>query len=220
MEDYIFNFFSCKIQPVNLFILLFLIILEIILNIDNIIIYSLAISQLSYFKKTFKIKYLLFLIILLIRIYLIKFILSLSYINNIDIFYIYSYHYTIKNFMFTIGGIILLKKYFTEKSLNKITNIKNFKIQNNNNFLLIKNYLQIIFIDVISSLDSLIILTSITKKFFLIFIAVIISYIIIIFITNFIIKIINKYEIIRLLILKILFFLGITFLIKGIIHLF
>ena len=190
-----------------------LLILEVILGVDNIIFISLAITKISP-KLRNKAKYIglsLALIMRIIALYGTSIVLSL---NN-PIVHLLNINLSAKNLFMIFGGTFLIYQGLSEIlsdifNLNNKQNIKNFK----SNFYLI--ILQIMFVDLIFSIDSILTAIGITHDIFIIQIVFIISIIFTILFSNHIIHAITTYNNIKTIAVMFVLVLGIILVLDGI----
>lgn len=181
-------------------------VLEIVLSIDNVIFISIIVSNLPFDKQN-KVRYFGLISAMLMRLLLltsVSWIIGLTY----PVFTLMQHSFSARDIILLIGSIFLL--YKSSKEIISITknHQKQQYITEKKSFL--KIIIQIIFLDIIFSLDSVITAIGISNQLFIMMIAVIISVIIMILISKKINKLIDSYPKIKILALSFLILVGIN----------
>ena len=190
-----------------------LLILEVILGVDNIIFISLAVIKISPELRN-KAKYIglsLALIMRIIALYGASTILSL---NN-PVVYLPQLQLSPNNLFMIFGGAFLIYQSLSEilhdiSNKNSSHNFKKFK----SNFYLI--VLQIVLVDIIFSIDSILTAIGITHDIIIIQIVFVLSIIFTILFSNYIIKAITTYSNIKTIAVMFVLVLGIILVLDGI----
>lgn len=181
-------------------------VLEIVLSIDNVIFISIMVSNLPYDKQD-KVRYFGLISAMIMRLLLLTII---SWLINLTspVFTFIKHSFSFRDIILLIGSIFLLYKSIKEV----FTIVKGYKkqkyIAKKKSFL--KILMQIIFLDIIFSLDSVITAIGISNQLFIMMFAVIISVIIMILISKKINSFINNYPKIKILSLLFLILVGIS----------
>ncbi|WDM84943.1 TerC family protein [Ehrlichia sp. JZT12] len=187
--------------------------LEVILGVDNIIFISLAVTKISPELRN-KVKYIglsLALIMRIIALYGASIILSL---NN-PIIYLSQLHLSPNNLFMIFGGAFLIYQGLSE-ILHDIynRNVKqHFKKFKSNFYLVI---LQIMLVDLIFSIDSILTAIGITNDIIIIQIVFILSIIFTILFSNYIIQAITTYSNIKTIAVMFVLVLGVILVLDGI----
>ncbi len=198
--------------------LLSLIFLEIILSVDNLIFVSVISSNLDP-KYQGLARFIGVSTALAMRLLLLFFVGALLKIDKV-FFSIARLEITYKDIVFIAGGIFLLYKSIIEiiKLVKNIKEIKNNKIFYNGNSPIKKFFvvvLQIIFIDLIFSVDAIIIAVAMSVDMKVIVIATLVSMATLLVSINFLSKILEKYPSIKLLAMVFIAALGVIFILNG-----
>ncbi|NIH16813.1 MAG: hypothetical protein G8D24_02000 [Buchnera aphidicola (Periphyllus lyropictus)] len=187
--------------------LLALIVIEIVLGIDNLIFLTVLVKKLNP-KQRKKARIIGLILSLFIRISFLIFISWSTSLTNP----IYSNQYitlSIREIVLLIGGIFLSLISLIE--LNENLYNKNIKKKKNNkysNFWII--IFQIVILDTIFSLDSIVTAIGIVNNLFVMILAVIISIMVMLFISKSLQKIVDKYKTIIVLCLSFLLMIGVS----------
>ncbi|ABD44799.1 membrane protein, TerC family [Ehrlichia chaffeensis str. Arkansas] len=198
MESYITQFFT-------------LLILEIILGVDNIIFISLAVTKILPELRN-KAKYIGLSLALIMRIAVLYGASAILAMNN-PIISLFQLDISPNNLFMVFGGIFLIYQ-----SLSEIWNDifkKNGKIHNlKSNFYYV--ILQIIIVDLIFSIDSILTAIGITHNILIIQIVFVVSIISTILFSHYIIKAITTYSNIKTIAIMFVLVLGILLTLNGI----
>ncbi|UNB92214.1 MAG: hypothetical protein G3R24_00920 [gamma proteobacterium endosymbiont of Trioza apicalis] len=193
--------------------LITLIILEIVLGIDNIVFIAIITDKLIIEHRD-KARFIGLTLALFMRLGLL---LLISWLINLKkpLFNIGIYNFSSKNIILIIGGIFLIIKSTTElyKNIKNKKKIKK-KIKNKNkNFWI--TVIQIIIIDIIFSIDTIITAVGIVNNLIIMISAIIISMPIILFTSKTLTFYINKYKKIMILCLIFLLIVGLNLVANG-----
>ena len=190
---------------------IFLSFLEIILGIDNLIVISLITNKVSkeYQQKARVIGLFLSLIFRLVLLCFIGFLLSFTN----PLFSIYSIEFSTKDIIMFVGGLFLIYKGF--ESLIQEVSIKKQQESKLYNHSFFNAILQIILIDFVFSLDSLISAIGLTNNLYVIASAIIVSIIFMLFFAPFIASFIAKYHSLKIIALAFIFLIGIFLCLEG-----
>lgn len=200
-------------------ILITLTFLEVVLGIDNVIFISLAIQKLpkELRKKARYFGISLALIIRCLMLFALVWIMSLTK----PAITIHDVNFSYKEIILFFGGLFLIytstKEIIEDLIDNNIDNIKNHKTEKK---LYIKSTLsaaimQIMIIDIVFSLDSIITAIGITDKIGVIIIAVIISMAVMLFLSGKISMIIDKFPTLKILALCFIYIIGLILVLEG-----
>lgn len=201
------------INSINAWIsLITLIFLEIILGIDNIIFISILVTQLPKHMKD-KARILGLILAMVTRILLL---ISIFWVMKLvtPLITIMEHNISGKDLILIGGGIFLIWK-----STNEIhENIKNYnknKDYKNNKVGFFSVLIQIVIIDIIFSLDSVITAVGMTEHLLIMIIAVVLSVIVMLCASKYISKFVDKYPTIKILALSFLILIGVTLIAEG-----
>ncbi|CAI27931.1 TerC family protein [Ehrlichia ruminantium] len=199
-ENDIFKFFT-------------LLLLEIILGIDNVIFISLAVIKVPDTIRN-KVRYIglaLALIMRLIALQTASILLSL----NKPVIFLAQLHLSPNNLFMIFGGVFLIYHSICEilDDISKKAHDKNLHNLRSNPYLVI---LQIILIDLVFSIDSILTAIGITYNIFIIQLVFIISIILTILFSKHIIEAITKYSNIKTIAVMFVLILGIILVLDGI----
>jgi predicted tellurium resistance membrane protein TerC len=197
-----------------------LIFLEIILSIDNLIFISMLVGKMD--KKYREITKIIGLgVALTIRLCLFFSVNNLLSMDK-SFFYIGSMEITYREFIFIIGGLFLIYKSTGEAKQIVMNEKKNEQISEQSfyaNKSPIKKFffaiLQIIIIDLIFSIDSVIVAIAISPNMHAMIIATLVSMATLLVSTNFLSKILIKYPSLKLLAMSFIIAIGIIFVLDG-----
>ncbi|AHX04397.1 TerC family protein [Ehrlichia japonica] len=198
MENYIIQFLT-------------LLILEVILGVDNIIFISLAVTKISPALRN-KAKYIGLSLALIMRIVILYGASAILALNN-PIISLLQLNLSPNNLFMIFGGAFLIYQSLSEirhDIFNKNDKINNLK----SNFYLV--ILQIIIVDLIFSIDSILTAIGITHNIFIIQIVFVISIIFTIFFSNYIIKAITTHSNIKTIAVIFVLLLGVILVLDGI----
>lgn len=188
--------------------------LEIVLGIDNLIFISIISNKLpdDQRKKAQFIGLSLSLIIRIALLFTISWIMSLTS----DLFHVFDVGISGRDLILLSGGLFLLYKSTSEIHEKTKTNKNTKEEQENKGRLSMRNaIIQIIALDVIFSLDSIITAVGITNHFWVMVAAVITAVIVMLLSVKFISDFIDQYPSIRILALSFLLVIGITLIADG-----
>lgn len=199
------------IQDINSWFSLFtLSILEIILGIDNMIFISLVISSLPLNQQN-KARYLGLILAMIMRLTLLTSISWLMNLTNI-IFSLYNYQASIKDLVLLLGSLFLM--YKSTKEIYFIIKNKKEKYSNKKSSFF-KIILQIILLDVVFSLDSVITAVGLSNQIFIMITAIIISVIFMSFTLSLLNKFIINHPTIKMLALTFLLFVSVNLIFES-----
>lgn len=192
--------------------------IEIVLGIDNVIFINLLVNNLDQ-KSKYRAKILSIVLILIIKLFILS--TSLKFLENNEVLFSLEYfELSPRSLVLLTGGTLLVSKsileiveMFFEASGKRNSTMKPLKssIQIKHN----KIFGQILMINSILAVDSVMSALSLNQNFYLIISVFILSIFIMIMFTGFIVNLIYKYDTIRILILCFLIFLGIKLLLTS-----
>ncbi|CEI85522.1 TerC family protein [Ehrlichia minasensis] len=188
-----------------------LLVLEVVLGVDNIIFISLAVTKIHPELRN-KVKYIglsLALIMRIITLYGASYIISL----NKPIISLLNFKLSPNNLFMIFGGTFLIYQSLSE-IWNDISNKKHKTSNLKSNFYVV--ILQIITVDFIFSIDSILTAIGITHNIFIIQIVFATSIIFTILFLNYIIKAVIKYSNIKTIAVMFVLMLGIILVLDGI----
>ncbi|WP_226799290.1 TerC family protein [Candidatus Annandia pinicola] len=194
--------------------LIILVLLEMLLSIDNLILISIIISKLPYNKRD-KASNIGILLAMLARFLLLYIVYWTSKFNKI--LNILSFNFSIKNLTFLFGGFFLLIKTsieiynFINKNHKKKDNIK----ERNDKYFFYYVISQVVFLDSLFSIDSIITSIGIIDNIWIIFLSILIVMIIIFFLSKKIVIFLNDNPNVVLLFLSFLLLMGINLVLSG-----
>ncbi|WWO97552.1 MAG: TerC family protein [Candidatus Dasytiphilus stammeri] len=192
--------------------LITLIILEIILGIDNIIFISLVVAKLPKDQQK-KVSHLGLIAAMLIRLILLYFMTRLIKINQV-LFAVFNYVFTMHNIILLVGGLFLIIKSIVE-IINLLRENSNGNEKITVSYCFSATVIQIIFLDILFSFDSVITAVGLSNNILIMFTAIIIAVIIMMYSALKISKFINHYLSLKILALAFLFLVGLTLLLEG-----
>ncbi|WP_343154595.1 TerC family protein [Buchnera aphidicola (Pseudoregma panicola)] len=195
------------LDPSNWAGLLTLIILEVTLGIDNLLFITIISNKLPPYQRD-KARIIGLSIALCIRLILLFLVSWITTLNN-TIIQIKSFKFSSKDIILFFGGIFLLFKAITELN-ERLDHTKSIKIENKiyNSFWFV--ILQIVLLDVIFSLDSVITSLGVVNKLSMMILSMIIAMIIMLYAAKIITKFINKHPTIVLLCISFLLMIGLS----------
>ncbi|WWO98919.1 MAG: TerC family protein [Candidatus Dasytiphilus stammeri] len=203
--------FNWIITPNTWLSLITLIIIEIILGIDNIFFISLVVAKLP--KKQQKtVSYIGLISAMLMRLILLFCIARLIKIYQ-PLFTISHYVFTMHNVILLLGGLFLITKSIIEISKLFRVNINEQNIPVY--YSCLGTVFQIIFLDIIFSLDSVITAVGLSNNIAIMFTAIIISVIIMMYTAFKVAKFITHHVSVKILALVFLFLVGLILLLEG-----
>lgn len=200
------------ITPTNVWLsLITLIIIEIILGIDNIFFISLIVAKLPKNQQK-SVRSFALIAAMLIRLILLFCLIRLIKINKI-LFTLFNYVFTMHNIILLIGGLFLIIKSTLE--LVNLLTIHRYENKPSiySGFSVI--VFQIIFFDILFSFDSVITAIGLSNNLFIIFTAIIIAVIIMMYTALTISNFINHHLSVKILALAFLFLVGLTLIGEG-----
>ncbi|MEI4220372.1 MAG: TerC family protein [Candidatus Dasytiphilus stammeri] len=210
--------FTWIIVPSTWISLITLMSVEIILGIDNIILISFQISHLSRHQQKTALMFGLG-VSMVIRIILLS-IASWMLKFTHPIFTLFFHNFSFRELIFLLGGIFLLWKSFKELHntilLNFNSSESGFVSRKTDLFSLGKVVGQIIVLDILFSMDSVLTAVSISTNQTVMFIALIFSAIILFFFSRKIAKFMHDNIFIKILTLAFIGLLGIVLMLEGI----
>ncbi|MBQ4874677.1 MAG: TerC family protein [Rickettsiaceae bacterium H1] len=183
---------------------LILTLLEVILGIDNILFISITVQNV---KRKDAVRYIGLSLALLIRIIMLIYIKSLL---EFDMKFI---NISVRNLILTIGGIFLIiksgqqiyKDIFYNQEKNKISSKENFYYA----------ILQVVSMDLIFSLDSVLTAIALTKNIIIIVIAFAVAMIVMIKFSNYSVSLLQNFPRLKMLALMFIAVLGLLLLAEG-----
>ncbi len=191
--------------------LLSLITLEIILGIDNIIFISILSEKLPKEQRD-KIRYLGLGLALIMRLGLLSLISWILQLNH-TLFTVSNFDITGKGIILILGGIFLL--YKSTKEIYHKTEEKEDKITSNTKTSFSKTLLEIIALDLVFSIDSIITAVGMVKELWIMYTAVIITVVIMLAASKPISAFIHKHPSFKILGLCFLMMIGVSLIAEG-----
>jgi len=206
--DFSFSIFTTVDAWISLLTLTFL---EIILGVDNIIFISIVANKLPQNRQK-SARQLGLMAALLFRIGLL---LGISYIIGMTapIFTLWENEFSGRDLILIAGGFFLLAKSTTEIH-QKVSGTEHGK-QVKAKAVFWQVILQIIFIDIIFSFDSILTAVGLTQHVMVMILAVVIAMIVMMQFSGAVSNIINKYPTLQILALSFLIMIGLTLIIEG-----
>jgi predicted tellurium resistance membrane protein TerC len=206
--------FSALLTFEGLMAFLTLTLLEVVLGIDNLIFISLIVSRVEKEKQRFT----RILGLVLALVFRIALLLSISWVMRLDnpIFNAFDIDFSIKDIILIVGGLFLLFKSTTEIR-HKLTHLEDdnkTKPKSNTNqisFII----MQIIAIDMVFSIDSILTAIGMTKEIGIMILAVIVSIIFMILFARMVGDFINENPTIVMLALSFLLMIGTLLIADG-----
>jgi len=195
----------------NLVALLTLIVLEIVLGIDNIIFISIVTGKLpvSQQKKARRLGLLLAMVIRLLLLTLISFILKLQG----DLFNVLSTGISGKDLILILGGLFLLYKSASE--IHHKIDGGDETTQKAKGTTFNKVIAQILLLDIVFSIDSIITAVGMVEDLWIMYAAVIISVSVMLFASEPVSNFVNKYPSFKILALSFLMLIGVSLIGEG-----
>ncbi|BGI51448.1 MAG: TerC family protein [Buchnera aphidicola (Ceratovacuna japonica)] len=195
------------LDPSNWAGLLTLIILEVTLGIDNLLFITIISNKLPVHQRD-KARIIGLSIALCIRLILLFLVSWITTLNS-TIIQIKGFKFSSKDIILFLGGLFLLFKAITELN-ERLDHPKNIKIENKiyTSFWFV--IFQIVLLDVIFSLDSVITSLGVVNKLSMMIISMIIAMIIMLYAAKIITKFINKHPTIVLLCISFLLMIGLS----------
>ena len=205
--------FSSLLTIEGIMAFLTLTLLEVVLGIDNLIFISLIVSRVEKEKQRFT----RILGLVLALIFRIALLLSISWVMKLDssLFNAFDIDFSIKDLILIVGGLFLLFKSTTEihhKLRHKEDSIAKPKSTSNQISLII---MQIIAIDMVFSIDSILTAIGMTKEIGIMILAVIVSIIFMILFAKIVGEFINENPTIVMLALSFLLMIGTLLIADG-----
>jgi predicted tellurium resistance membrane protein TerC len=192
--------------------LISLISLEVILGIDNIIFISILADKLPNNQRN-KLRFWGIFLAMVMRLCLLAFI---SWILKLDqtLFTLFETDFSGKDLILILGGLFLLFKSTKEIYHNsEIINDNKPNVLNNTNFR--RLLLEVILLDLVFSIDSIITAVGMVKELWVMYTAVIVTVIIMLFASKPISEFIRKHPSFKILALCFLMMIGISLLVEG-----
>jgi predicted tellurium resistance membrane protein TerC len=186
--------------------------LEIILGIDNIVFISLLTGTLPLKKRKKARSYGLFLAALL-RIVLLS-LISMTLKFESELFKVFNKGFSVKDLILIAGGLFLLYKS-TREIYFKMEGEPSDIINNLNRLSFTRVVFQIVIMDLIFSIDSIITVIGIVREIWVMIVAIIITVGLMIAASEPIGKFINKHPAFKMLALSFLFLIGFTLVAEG-----
>jgi predicted tellurium resistance membrane protein TerC len=188
----------------------FLLFLEIILGVDNIIFIALLVNKLPLHLQK-KARFIGLSLSLIFRLILLSFIGYLLQLSK-PILQLWSFNFSIKDIIMLVGGLFLLYKATT--SIHEEVS-KSITIKQNKTIGFAGAISQIIFIDLIFSLDSLITAIGITSNLIVIALAIVISIIFMLIFAGKVAEFIANYPSLKMLALSFILMIGVFLMLEG-----
>lgn len=190
--------------------LITLVFLEIILGIDNIIFISLITDKLAIEKRK-KARFIGLSLALILRLILLG---AISWILKLDIglFTVYGNEFSGKDLILISGGMFLLYKS-SKEIFEKTEEHKTEEFKKSNSFKSIIG--QILLLDLIFSIDSIITAVGLVEELWIMYMAVIVSISIMLIISKNISNFINKHPSLKILALAFLMMIGLALIAEG-----
>jgi predicted tellurium resistance membrane protein TerC len=190
--------------------LITLVFLEIILGIDNIIFISLITDKLAIEKRK-KARFIGLSLALILRLILLG---AISWILKLDIglFTVYGNEFSGKDLILISGGMFLLYKS-SKEIFEKTEEHKTEEHKKSNSFKSIIG--QILLLDLIFSIDSIITAVGLVEELWIMYMAVIVSISIMLLISKNISNFINKHPSLKILALAFLMMIGLALIAEG-----
>lgn len=192
--------------------LISLISLEVILGIDNIIFISILAEKLPNNQRN-KLRFWGIFLAMVMRLCLLAFI---AWILKLDqtLFTLFETDFSGKDLILILGGLFLLFKSTKEIYHNsEIVNDNKPNVLNNTNFR--RLLLEVILLDLVFSIDSIITAVGMVKELWVMYTAVIVTVIIMLFASKPISEFIRKHPSFKILALCFLMMIGISLLVEG-----
>jgi predicted tellurium resistance membrane protein TerC len=192
--------------------LISLISLEVILGIDNIIFISILADKLPNNQRN-KLRFWGIFLAMVMRLCLLAFI---AWILKLDqtLFTLFEKDFSGKDLILILGGLFLLFKSTKEIYHNsEIVNDNKPNVLNNTNFR--RLLLEVILLDLVFSIDSIITAVGMVKELWVMYTAVIVTVIIMLFASKPISEFIRKHPSFKILALCFLMMIGISLLVEG-----
>lgn len=192
--------------------LISLISLEVILGIDNIIFISILADKLPNNQRN-KLRFWGIFLAMVMRLCLLAFI---AWILKLDqtLFTLFETDFSGKDLILILGGLFLLFKSTKEIYHNsEIVNDNKPNVLNNTNFR--RLLLEVILLDLVFSIDSIITAVGMVKELWVMYTAVIVTVIIMLFASKPISEFIRKHPSFKILALCFLMMIGISLLVEG-----
>jgi predicted tellurium resistance membrane protein TerC len=189
-----------------------LISLEVILGIDNIIFISILADKLPNNQRN-KLRFWGIFLAMVMRLCLLAFI---AWILKLDqtLFTLFETDFSGKDLILILGGLFLLFKSTKEIYHNsEIVNDNKPNVLNNTNFR--RLLLEVILLDLVFSIDSIITAVGMVKELWVMYTAVIVTVIIMLFASKPISEFIRKHPSFKILALCFLMMIGISLLVEG-----
>ena len=206
--------FSIFAEPATWFSILTLTFMEVVLGIDNIIFISITAGKLPAHQQK-KARNIGLLLALIFRVLLL---LSITWIIGLQepLFHILGYGVSGRNLILLFGGIFLLAKSTLEihhkvDTPQEETDTKAKKAKSAFNMVV----LQIIFLDIVFSFDSILTAVGLTPHVIIMIIAVVISMVIMMLFSGTVSRFINKHPTLQILALSFLILIGVTLILEG-----
>lgn len=212
---------------VSIFTLIFL---EIILSIDNLVFLSSLTSKLS--EKQGKIARFIGLCFALSFRFIFIFLIQYFFNLEKEIFKIFNLHFNFRDLIFLFGGLFLIYKTIPEifqilfpstkknkESEDQSIFLKNFKKSSNSRKNFYKIFfiviLEIIFVDFIFSIDSVLVAIALSPSLNVLIVAMIISMLILFFSVSFLTKMLIKFPSMKLLCMFFIILIGFMFVLQS-----
>ncbi|WWO99191.1 MAG: TerC family protein [Candidatus Dasytiphilus stammeri] len=202
------------IVPSTWISLVTLIIIEIILSIDNILLLSLIVSKLPVAQQNLA-RYLGLSGAMIMRLVLLNFIALLIRLTQ-PLLILRNHVFSARDIIMLLGGIFLIWKSIIEIHYSIYSyNKKNLTQSQRSVNSFIQSIIQIILLDIIFSLDSVITAVGLSDHLFIMITAVMIAFIVIMFMAKKVGEFISNHPPFKILALSFLFLVGLTLIIEG-----
>ena len=190
--------------------------LEIVLGIDNLIFIAIVVSNLpDRYKK--KARFIGIGAALVIRILML---MTLSWVMTLTkpLFYLGESGFSVNSVLLILGGLFLIVKPSIE-IYSSIYGSQKDGLETKKKFIIKETFfgavVQIALVDFIFSFDSIITAIAMTKNIIIIIIAVVISMILMLFSSDYISRVLNKYPNLKIMALAFIFMVGVILLADG-----
>ncbi len=184
--------------------LVILTLLEIILGVDNILFISIVIQNV---KNKTTVRYIglsLALIIRLVMLVYIRWIMEFD-TNILEI--------PIKNLVLMFGGVFLVFKSGKEVYYDLFCNKKDFTVKQSNNYYYA--VFQVVLVDLVFSLDSVLTAIALTKNITIIAIAFLIAMVVMVLLSGYSVRLINEFSELKILALMFIVAIGALLIAEG-----
>lgn len=191
--------------------LLTLTILEIILGIDNLVFISVITSRLPVHRQKLA-RQLGLLLACITRLLLLGGITLLTHFTQ-PLFTLIGHSFSVRDLILIIGGIFLLAKATSEIHASVASEKLQAKLARTAKFMFI--IIQVMFLDIIFSLDSVITAVGLAQEFIIMALAIIIAILVMIWLSTPLSRLIQNYPSVKMLALSFLLLVGLVLIADG-----